>query len=261
MTGIAFRGKSFKLLNLHTLFIFGIMAFPTSQFRMYAIQFEIGPIVIERHCTPIRFIMTFRAIRLSIVFYRNKTLMLVFVTVHAFFANVAEMPAAVLFVTGIACRGFVRTRKLELGSIVPFQGIGGSFETIVVVAFTTVRGFTVYGELTLVDFILMAVRTFTVFKRLGHIARFVALLAFQQTMLSQKRKISLVMIEDVPFLNDLERRFLMAFLTVLTEFIFVYILVTGIAIGISQILESLPDLSIHHFILVAFRASQRFMFS
>ena len=52
--------------------------------------------------------------------------------------------------------------------------------------------------------ILVTIRAFTVFKRFGHVARSVALLAFQQAVLPQKRKISLVVVEGITGLNILE---------------------------------------------------------
>lgn len=77
------------------------------------------------------------------------------------------------------------SRKLELRSIVPFQRIGGNLEPIVVVAFRTVRRLAVHREFTLVNLILVAIRTPTMLERFGHIARFVALLAFQLAVHTQ----------------------------------------------------------------------------
>ena len=51
----------------------------------------------------------------------------------------------------------------------------------------------------------------------------------------------------------------MAFLAVLTESVFVHVLVTGIAVGISQVLESLSGIAIHNLLLVAFLTSQVFV--
>jgi len=53
----------------------------------------------------------------------------------------------------------------------------------------------------------------------------------------------------------------MTFLAILTKLVVVHIFVTSVAIGVSQILETLLGNSIHHFFLVTLLTSQCLMFA
>lgn len=97
------------------------------------------------------------------------------------------------------------------------------------------------------------------FQGFGHVAGLVALQAFQLLMNAQEGEIRLIVVERIARPDHFERTFLVAFLTILTEFVFMHVLVTSVAVGIAQVSEALPHVAVHHFLLVAFLASQGFM--
>ena len=110
MTGAAFCGKTRKLLNSNPLIIFFVMTITAAKLSVFAIQFEIRLIVVERYLFPGCFVVATQAIRLYIVFFRYEALMFVLVAVHALLSNVAEMPTTILVVARNTRSGFVRTR-------------------------------------------------------------------------------------------------------------------------------------------------------
>jgi hypothetical protein len=153
---------------------------------MLAVQFEFGPVVVERaDGPPVGFRMAIAAVPFRIKCVGYKALVFTFMAIHAPLSDVAEMPFTVFLVARNARRGFMCTCQLELRRIVTFEGIGGNLEPVVVVALGTIRRFAVDCEFPLVDDVLVAIRAFSMLERLGHVARGMALLAFQLPVQSQ----------------------------------------------------------------------------
>jgi hypothetical protein len=259
---VAIPGKTGEFLNADAVRILGIMASATGNFCMLAVQFERRPVVVELgDAPPIGLDMAFVAHALGMEFIGDKSLMFFLVAIHTLLADVAEMPLTGLLVAGRASGGFVGTFQFELRGIVPFQRVGRNLEPVVVVAFRAIRRLAVHGEFTLMNHILVAIRTPFVLQRLGHVARLVAFPATHQFVLAQQGKIGQIVIECSTLAYVLERAFLVAFLAVLTEFVVVDILVACVAVGILQIAESLPGFSTDDFLPVALLAGKRCMFT
>lgn len=248
-----------KLLNLHTLFVFAVMAGRAGLFRMFATEFKACFGMVEVYLFPRLYGVAGLAILQRHIFFADKTFVHILVAIDAALLHVSECPLRPGLVAGKAGRGRVCAFQFKFGLIVSLNGIECFIKTSLCMTSATIGRNAVFRKFSLVV-ISMAIAAFFVFERVGQVG-FVTRFAGHIFVFALEFVAGFIVVECADGFDLVERIFAVALLAVLTEFIVMHIFMAGHTVRKLRHFKALRFFAVYHFRFVAFVARHRFMFA